>query len=147
MPKNLVKIFHLGLLYNVTTLALNVATLVVSPPGTSRCWISTLRRQFFPSLERRDVRSQRRDVGFRLSLKRLDVAFVLGQKLSHLDPTLIQPCLHFIVPPLSSPPPTLSPRPLLALVHPLSPTPLSRESTATPWPSFGALTTAFVGSL
>ena len=46
--KTLLTIFHFGLLCNVATLALNVATLAVPP------------------LERRDVRSQRRDVSFAL---------------------------------------------------------------------------------
>ena len=47
-----------------TSRRLNVATLVVLPSGTSQRWISTSRRRFYPSLERRDVGSQHRDIGF-----------------------------------------------------------------------------------
>ena len=58
--------YILGLLCNVVTLALNVATL-------QRRDVSTSRRQFDPSLECRDVRSQHRDVGLDTSLQRRDV--------------------------------------------------------------------------
>ena len=49
----------LSLLCNAATLALNVATL-------QRRDVSKLRRQFYPPLERRDVRFQRCDVDFEL---------------------------------------------------------------------------------
>ena len=49
---------------NVTTLDLNVATLAVNPTRTSRRWISTSQRQFYHSLEHREVRLQRRTVRF-----------------------------------------------------------------------------------
>ena len=52
--------------WNVTTLDLNVATSVFPFSRTSQRWISTSRRQFFHSLERRDV-------GFMASLERCDV--------------------------------------------------------------------------
>ena len=56
----------LGLLCNVATLALNVATLQRRDVSTSRC-------HFDPPLERRDDGYQRRDVDFNHSLERRDV--------------------------------------------------------------------------
>ena len=89
---------NLSPLWNVATLAFNVATLVLHLSGTlrrwiipfsgtsrrwlstsqrwlstSRRWLSTSRRWFYIALERRDVGSQRRDVGFYHSLERRDV--------------------------------------------------------------------------
>ena len=63
-----------------------------------------------PSLERRDVEP-----------KRHDIAPVLGQKPSHLYPTLIHPRLNPTAPPLSPPPTSLLPSPLPALAHPHQP--------------------------
>ena len=63
--------------------------------GTSRRYISTLRRQFCHSLERRDVGYQRRDIGFIASLERRDVrsqrrdvSFAPLWKVATFDPNI-----------------------------------------------------------
>ena len=108
------KFLHFGLLCNVATLALNVVTLIVPPPGTSRSWFSMSRRQFFPSLERRGVESQRRDVGFIPSLERRDVGNSTLGNVATLSPNVATlPCfrpetLHILVLPSHSPSRTLT---------------------------------------
>ena len=86
--RDLLKILQFGLLCNVATLALNIATLVVPPPETLRRWISMSRRRFCPSLERRDVEPERRDVA---SIYCLEASHFLPYSNTHLHTPLPEP--------------------------------------------------------
>ena len=122
----------------------NVEMLASRPPGTSRRWISTSQHQLHHPLERRDVGSKRRDVGFIPSLscrdvgsQRRDIGSSTLESVTTLSPNVATLPLFYAQRPsfLSYPRPTMSDpsRTSIAAVsnHPVASTTTSL-STPTP---------------
>ena len=159
----LLKILHFGLLCNVATLALNVATSVLPLFGTSRRWIPTLRRWKIASLQRSDIGSQCRDVGLyllwnvaMLVLNPLWNVATLSPNVATLPLFIALKPLFFFLPYHHTPLHTHIPAPPVATSDHLTafastglppPTVVLRPCLVHPPPRSGALALASIGSL